>query len=165
MQHYNCFVVSGGSEIQRECRDYVLKHGHLQPGQIYVSKPGRLPCKKIIHAVGPSWQDGEEEEELREAVYKSLLAAKRCGLSSIALPALSGGNCGYPLDRCTKIIVTTLKEFLEADKQTSFKNVALVDQAGDVVEAFHKNLIIAVDVQRMENSGSGHSESYRTNLY
>ena len=111
MQHYNCFVVSAGSEIQRECRDYVLKHGHLQPGQIYVSKPGRLPCKKIIHAVGPSWQDGEEEEEL-----------------------------------------------LEADKQTSFKN-------GDVVEAFHKNLIIAVDVQRMENSGSGHSESYRTNLY
>ena len=153
------FVLEGGRDIQRECDNYIRQHGSLQPGEVYVSEPGRLPCKKIIHAVGPSWQGGHEEKELREAVCESLLAAKRCGLSSIALPALSGGNFGYPLDRCTEIIVTTLKEFLEADKQTSLKNVALVDQAGDVVEAFHKNLIIAVDVQRMEKSASGHSES------
>ena len=130
-----------------------------------MSEPGRLPCKKVIHAVGPSWQGGHEEKELREAVYESLLAAKQWGLSSIALPALGGRNFGYPLDRCTKIIVTTLKEFLEADKQTSLKNVALVDQAGDVVEAFQKNLTTAVDVQRRENSASGHSESSRTNLH
>ena len=161
----SCFVVPGGAEIQRECRDYVSRHGRLQPGQVFVSAPGWLPCEKVIHAVGPSWEGGHEEKELREAVYESLLAAKRWGLSSIALPALSGGNFGYPLDRCTKVIVTTLKEFLETDKQTRLKNVALVDQAGDVVEAFHKNLTIAADVQRRENSASGHSESSRTNLH
>ena len=135
-------VVVGGPTIQRECHTYVEQHGRLNPGQVYVSTAGRLPCKKVIHAVGPRWGGGSNNEEntLRDAVLESMLAAERCGLSSIALPALSSGIFGYPLDRSTKTIISAVKEFLEADRQTCLKKVSLVDPTDRVVKSFRKSL-------------------------
>jgi len=135
--------VSGGHVIEQECRDYIEANGYLQPGHVFVSAAGRLPCKKVIHAVGPrQWQGGNnnEEQTLRDAVYESMLSAEQCGLSSIALPALGGGASGYPLDKCTNTIVTTVKNFLEDHKQTCVKRVSLVVPAGHVVAAFQASL-------------------------
>ncbi|KAI0210615.1 hypothetical protein LSAT2_004613, partial [Lamellibrachia satsuma] len=111
-------VNAGGPEIQRECDNHVHRHGSLWPGQIYVSTPGRLPCKKVIHAVIPRWQGGSNnaKKQLRGAVLKSMWAAEWYGLSSIALPALSSGASGFPIDICTKVIITALKDFLESHK-------------------------------------------------
>ena len=103
-----------------------------------MSEPGRLPCMKVIHAVGPIWQGGNDNEEktLHDAVYESLWSAEVWGLSSIALPALSGGIFGYPLDKCTKTIISAVKCFLEDHKETCVKRVSLVDPTARVVDAF-----------------------------
>ena len=156
MQHYNCFVVAGGPEIQRQCRDYVSKHGRLQPGQVFVSAPGRLPCKKVIHAVGPRWQGGHhnEENDLRRAVYESMSAADQRGLSSIGLPALSGGIFGYPLNKCTETIVSAVKDFLDEHRDTSVKKVSLVDPTDRVVNAFQNGLDDVFGLRRT-NTQSG----------
>ena len=150
-------AVVGGPEIQRECDNHVHRHGCLWPGQVYVSTPGRLPCQKVIHAVGPRWQGGSNNEEntLRDAVLESMLAAERCGLSSIALPALSSGASGFPIDRCTEVIITALKDFLESHKQICVKKVSLLDPSHRVVNAFHKSL----GMQQVVTSDHGHSAS------
>ena len=124
----------------------MLNNGRLIPGQVYVSTAGRLPCQKVIHAVGPRWGGGSNNEEntLRDAVLESMLAAERCGLSSIALPALSSGASGFPVDRCTEVIITALKDFLESHNQTCVKKVSLVDPADRVVSAFNTSLDIVL---------------------
>ncbi|KAI0243085.1 hypothetical protein LSAT2_008812, partial [Lamellibrachia satsuma] len=89
-------VDAGGPEIQQDCDDYMRQRSYrnLNPGQVYVSTSGRLPCKKVIHAVGPRWQGGycSEENDLYDAIYESMVAVEQCRLSSVALPALSSGN-------------------------------------------------------------------------
>ena len=148
------FVLEGGRDIQRECDNYIRQHGSLQPGEVYVSAPGRLPCKKVIHAVGPVWQDGyhNEENDLTKAVYESMEAAERGGLSSIALPALSGGIFGYPLDKCTETIVSAVRDFIDDHRDTSVKKVSVVDPTDRVVNAFQKGLDDLFGLRRKKNS-------------
>ena len=144
-------AVAGGSEIQRECDDYMRQRDYrnLNPGLVYVSTSGRLPCKKVIHAVGPRWQGGNcsEEKNLYDAIYESLVAAEQCGLSSVALPALSSGNSGFPIDRCTMFITLALSDYLEGHKQTCVKKVFLVDKTDYVLKEFHKSLGIMYGMQ------------------
>ena len=137
------------------------KHGALQPGQVYVSEPGRLPCKKVIHAMGLRLHGGHHNEEnvLREAVYESLLSAEQCGLSSVALPALSMGIFGCPLDRCTEVIASAIKGFLDEHKQTCVKKVSLVDPTDRVVDAFHTSLHSLISPQRVTTSVHSHREA------
>jgi len=133
--------MTGGVEIAEECTDYVRQHGRLYRGQVYVSEPGNLHCKKLIHAVAPRWREGSMQEEncLREAIHESLLAAEQLGLASIAFPALSAGICKFPIEVCAKIIVTTVAEYI-GDNTPHLHTVSLVNTADDVVDAFREQL-------------------------
>ena len=137
-----CAVDAGGPDIQRECRYYVQRSGELTAGQVFVSTPGQLTCKKVIHAVGPKWDGGRSNEDnyLYVAIYESMQAAERLGLSSIALPALSCGIFHYPLDKATKTIVSALKDFLEDKQHTCVKKVSLVDRSENIVRELRNSL-------------------------
>ena len=84
---------SGGATIQSESEEYVQSHGKVSIGTCVCLGAGNLPCKKIIHAVGPQWHGGgiNEEEMLYNTVYRSLQCADENNLNSIALPAISTG--------------------------------------------------------------------------
>jgi O-acetyl-ADP-ribose deacetylase len=70
-----------------------------------------LPARWIIHAVGPVWQGGDHgEAALLEAAYRrSLAVADELGAASIAVPAISTGIYGYPLEEATEIAVRTAR--------------------------------------------------------
>jgi O-acetyl-ADP-ribose deacetylase len=79
--------------------------------------PGfRLPARFVIHAVGPFWDGGNEEEPalLASAYRSSLTLAQAHGLGSIAFPAISTGIFGYPIEAATKVAVGTVRQVLEA---------------------------------------------------
>lgn len=81
--------------------------------------PGfRLPARFVIHAVGPVWHGGKEDEPaLLAAAYRaSLELAGREGLSSIAFPAISTGIYGYPLEAATRIAIATVRDELARRK-------------------------------------------------
>lgn len=63
----------------KECLDHVRQHGELVPGVVFVSCSGSLPCKSVIHTVGPMWKDGSrnEDTELRLAVEAAVQEADR----------------------------------------------------------------------------------------
>ena len=141
LAYCNTLHLVGGPEIQAQCHAYVREHGKLGTGQVWVSTPGKLPCKRLIHAIGPVWQGGEcnEDGALCEAICACMREAEKLGLSSIAFPALSSGAFGFPLDRCTIFIMKALRHFLERHTHTCVKKVALVDQSEAVINSFHRN--------------------------
>ncbi|XP_068561273.1 protein mono-ADP-ribosyltransferase PARP9 isoform X2 [Cebidichthys violaceus] len=111
---------AGGPQIQRESDDFVAKYGPLKTGDAVVLGAGSLPCKKIIHAVGPCLSrypltsDVSRAERLLEKVIISILdKVEKNQLQSVAIPAISSGLFHYPLPECATTIVTTVKRYYE----------------------------------------------------
>ncbi len=122
-------VGRGGYLIQDESDRWVAEHGSVPTGQVAVTSAGSLPCKTIIHAVGPVWQGGgaHEEDLLESAVQNSLLKAEELELSSIALPAISSGIFGFPKERCAEIMIATALNFFKDHPQAALRRVCFTN--------------------------------------
>jgi O-acetyl-ADP-ribose deacetylase (regulator of RNase III) len=83
-------------------------------GEAVMTGAGKLPCKKVIHTVGPVWYGGGRgEPELLASCYrKSLLLAEAAGLESVAFPNVSTGVYGYPKDRAAAAAVEAVRKTL-----------------------------------------------------
>jgi O-acetyl-ADP-ribose deacetylase (regulator of RNase III) len=92
----------GGASIQKECN----RIGGTPVGTAVITGAGDLPHKHVIHAVGPRMGDGDEDRKLAAAVRSSLALADRHGLESVAVPAISTGNFGFPVNRCARVTLT-----------------------------------------------------------
>ncbi|XP_070211879.1 protein mono-ADP-ribosyltransferase PARP14-like isoform X1 [Littorina saxatilis] len=132
-------VDKGGDTIQAECyKNLKTRANQLKEGDVLVSGSGRLPCKIIIHAVGPMYKGGRagEEECLYETVMKCMETVNSDGHSSIAIPAISTGIFGYPARESTRVIVEAVKAFLDSHRRCTVKNVYFCHVGGDIVQLF-----------------------------
>jgi len=97
-----------GPSVQRECSAV----GPIAVGKAVMTGAGDLKARHVIHAVGPVYGEGEEDEKLRQATLSSLALADRNRLNSMAFPAISTGIFGFPLERCSRIMLETALGFL-----------------------------------------------------
>lgn len=114
---------AGGSAIQDECNEI----GTCPTGSAVMTGAGNLHAKYVIHAVGPMYGEGNENEKLRSAVNASLALAENKGLKSISFPALSAGYFHFPFNDCAKIITETIKETAPTLKSVNHIVVCLSD--------------------------------------
>jgi O-acetyl-ADP-ribose deacetylase (regulator of RNase III) len=105
---------AGGPDILAECQKIRAARGPLPSGEAVITAAGRLPCRYVIHAVGPIWRGGThgEPEILRRCYRNSLALAAAHGLESVALPSISTGAYGYPVERAASIALQAGRDAL-----------------------------------------------------
>jgi O-acetyl-ADP-ribose deacetylase (regulator of RNase III) len=120
---------AAGPELLAACRKVP---GGCPTGQAVATPPGRLPIRRVIHAVGPVWgeHDGREDELLASAHRRSLEVAEAEGCGSIAFPAISCGVYGYPVARAAGVALRTIADhLLRADARLTAARYVLFSAA------------------------------------
>lgn len=128
---------AAGRDLLEECR----KLGGCPTGQARITNGYRLPARWIIHTVGPVWHGGNQNEDdlLSRCYVSSLSFAIPYGLRSLAFPAISTGIYHFPLDRATRIAVSTVRTFLAAHP-TPLEEIRFVCFGRETLQAYEEAL-------------------------
>ena len=104
---------AGGKQILDECIEIRNRQGGCKVGEAVITNAGNLPSKKVIHTVGPRWNDNKSDEEnkLKNCYINSLNLAEINGIKSIAFPNISTGIYKFPKDKAAEIAIKTIKEY------------------------------------------------------
>lgn len=129
-------VRKGGQEIQVESKAWVRQHGPVSHTEPAYTGAGKLPCRFIIHAVGPVWGEGNEDTKLASAVMGSLRLADRLRLESLALPAISTGVFGFPIEHAAEVIYNAVEDYFSENPDSGVGLVRLTLYDQPIIEAF-----------------------------
>ncbi|XP_038071270.1 protein mono-ADP-ribosyltransferase PARP14-like isoform X2 [Patiria miniata] len=146
-------VKAGGRAIQTESEQILIRSKRRQ---LYVGEPvhttgGKLPCKKVIHVAGPKWphhrgdtfipDDDEpsyEEHLLYNGVIACLKLANKLNMQSIAIPAISTGVYGFPVDLAAKQILNAVAEFCQSMPNPTLTEIHFTNNDPPTCDVFKK---------------------------
>ncbi|XP_040214277.1 protein mono-ADP-ribosyltransferase PARP9-like [Rana temporaria] len=132
-------VEAGGPIIEKDSKDYIKANGRIKTGEYAVTRPGNLPCKCLLHVVGPVWfQEAAKrcDDELSESIKNVLrYVDQHKDIKSVAIPAVSSGIFGFPVQRCADIIVNMIHSFCFTVKETHVKEIRLVNNNDPAIQA------------------------------
>jgi O-acetyl-ADP-ribose deacetylase (regulator of RNase III) len=101
----------GGPTIQKELDEI----GPVETCTAVISNAGTMKAQKIIHAVGPKFQEQDMEGKLRKTMENSLLQAEENGIKKVGFPPMGAGFYGMPLDGCARIMISTIQQHLSGE--------------------------------------------------
>ena len=152
-----CIHRAAGPELLAECKML----GGCETGSAKITKGYRLPCKYVIHAVGPRWRDGKhgEREKLISCYRTSLVLANENGCETVAFPLISSGIYGYPKDQALKVAIDTISDFLLENDMTVY--IVIFDRKSyQIGEKLFADIAAYID----DNYADAHTDSRASQL-
>ena len=111
----NCIHTYAGVQLRLDCAEIMEKQGHEEPtGQAKLTRAYNLPCKFVLHTVGPivTGEPTKEDEQLLASCYRSCLSlAEENGVKSIAFCCISTGVFHFPNERAAEIAIDTVRQY------------------------------------------------------
>ena len=153
-----CIHRAAGPELLAECKTL----GGCETGNAKITKGYQLPCKYVIHAVGPRWRDGHhgEREKLVSCYSNSLALAKEYGCETVAFPLISSGIYGYPKDQALKVAIDTISDFLLENEMTVY--IVIFDRkAYQIGEKLFSDIAAYIDDTYVDAHTDSRSEQMR----
>jgi len=126
---------AAGPEMMTACREL----GGCETGDAKVTPAFRLPAKIVIHAVGPIWRGGDDNEpDLLASCYsRALELAQANGASSVAFPAISTGIFGYPAESAARVAVEAVSR---SPHSAAFQKIIFCCFAADMLQIYQRLL-------------------------
>ena len=141
----NAIHSAAGVQLREECYQLMLQQGHEEStGQAKITKAYNLPCKHVIHTVGPIIPTGiptEFQKEQLASCYRSIMScADENRLESIAFCCISTGEFRFPNQLAAEIAVQTVKDYLTEHPDCSVKQV-IFNVFKDIDKTIYQRLI------------------------
>ena len=129
--------IAGGCEIQADCDAFIKSSTPLSTTDSFVSKPGCLPCKGIIHVLAPSCSNGQQFQDylLYRTVYKLLELADSHGFTSVSLPAIGSGRFDFSSTKVTETMLQGVLAFSRLPR-VKLREIRIIDEAANVALQF-----------------------------
>lgn len=128
----------GGPKIQQECDSWVDNYGPVTHENPAYTSGGRLPCRYVIHAVGPVWGEGDEEAKLQKTILGTLNLGEELGVKSMAFPAISTGIFGFPKMLAARVMFQVIKDYFSNHPESNIEIIRLILFDEKSVEAFEQ---------------------------
>lgn len=125
--------------------------GWCDVGSAVITSAGGLSFQKLIHTVGPRWGEGAERGKLANATWHCLHLAEQHRLRSIAMPAISTGKNGYPLENCAMTMLSQIIDYTFEDLKY-LKTILICLDNPTALDAFEAEL--AQQLQDLKSSGA-----------
>jgi len=127
---------AAGRGLLEECRTL----DGCDTGSAKITNAYKLPCKKVIHAVGPVYRSSRKEvcaQKLASCYTSSLVLAAENNCKSIAFSSLSTGVYGYPSQDAAPVAIRAVKDFLEGEQGGKLDKVVFCTFGKKDVDAYN----------------------------
>lgn len=118
---------AAGPALQDESDRIVHERGPFPTGSAVVTTAGKLPFKGVIHAVGPRYGEGDEEEKLVSALRSAFACARKRDWRSVSFPAVSSGIFSVPLEICARAYLKAVKDARLEQVRLCLRDTPVID--------------------------------------
>ncbi len=155
---------AAGENLELQSRQLIREYGQIDSGMAVFTEAGQLPYKAVIHAVGPSKGEGDEQHTIERAVSRSLLLCEANEWNSIAFPAIGTGLSNVPIEICAQAFFRSITHFWDARQECAIEKIMIClkqETFRPFFDAFREDAISTTDeqvVKAPQHEAVGHIE-------
>jgi len=138
---------AAGPSLLSQCVAVREQSGPCPTGQVVATGAGNLQAKYVLHAVGPIWTDGSQDEDrlLKDCYRHALALAAKLDCLTVAFPAISTGIFGFPMDRAVRCVAEVMEDAEFDPALRGIETVSFVLRGQEQINLYREHFDIRID--------------------